>query len=430
VVLLGFGGCGSSGTTFNDIKSGKIPLEPIETEAIKTLLEGAGIPHDKLTVYVDVTKFNSAYKRPYKILVQNGHVIALRLYETNLEHMDAVSAFSHLRILGLRNSRIKRIRGLLEAQKLEDLSLWRNKIKSPSGLEECVSLKTLDLSRNELTTVPDISKMPHLRELMLAANQIESLSGFKGLKVAEKLLHLDIAFIVQSCHYDFNIRRLDRYLVAANEGHIEPIVILSKTDLVTHEELGGLIEKIRGAGISTKLFPISNTTGTGLDDFRDLLVPGKTFCLIGSSGVGKTTLINRLIGQDTFETKAVSGTGEGVHTTSRRQLHLLDNGAMLVDTPGMRELGLLGASDGVDDSFSDIHDLSRSCRFPNCTHTQEPGCAVLIAIEAGDLKEDRYQSYLKLKKETEYHDLSYVEKRKKDKDFGRFIKSFKKQWKR
>ena len=238
--------------------------------------------------------------------------------------------------------------------------------------------------------------------------------------------NLDFAFIVQSCHYDFNIRRLDRYLVVANEGHIEPIVILSKADLVTPEELDGMIGKIRGTGISTKLLPISNTTGTGLDEFRDLLVPGKTYCLLGSSGVGKTTLINRLIGQEAFDTNAVSKTGEGVHTTARRQLLVLDNGAMLVDTPGMRELGLLGAGDGVEDSFSDIHSLSSACRFSNCTHTNEPGCAVLVAIQAGDLSEDRYQSYIKLKKETEYHDLSYVEKRKKDRDFGRFIKSVQK----
>ena len=118
-----------------------------------------------------------------------------------------------------------------------------------------------------------------------------------------------------------------------------------------------------------------------------------------------------------------------MHTTARRQLLVLDNGAMLIDTPGMRELGLLGASDAVEDSFSDIHELSLTCRFSNCTHTQEPGCAVRSAIETGDLSEDRYQSYLKLKKETEYHDRSYVEKRKKDRDFGRFIKSVQKHGK-
>jgi ribosome biogenesis GTPase len=241
--------------------------------------------------------------------------------------------------------------------------------------------------------------------------------------------NIDVVFIVQACDYDFNIRRLDRYLVMAKEGHIEPFVVLSKTDLITPEELAGMAAQIRDTGICAKILPLSNITGAGLGEFRRLLVSGKTFCLLGSSGVGKTTLINRLVGRDAFETKAVSGTGEGVHTTSRRQLIVLDNGAMLIDTPGMREIGLLGTSEGMDDSFEDIHDLSLNCRFSNCTHVQEPGCAVLFAIEAGDLSEARYQSYLKLKKETEYHDSSYVQKRKKNRNFGRFIKSVKKHGK-
>jgi len=147
-------------------------------------------------------------------------------------------------------------------------------------------------------------------------------------------------------------------------------------------------------------------------------------------GEAQTTLINRLIGRDVFDTEAVSGTGEGVHTTARRQLLMLDNGAMLIDTPGMRELGLLGTSDGLDDTFVQIHEYSVTCRFANCTHTKEPGCAVRLAVENGTLSEDRYQSYLKLRKEAAYHDLSYVEKKRKDRSFGRFIKSAKRSLKK
>ena len=187
---------------------------------------------------------------------------------------------------------------------------------------------------------------------------------------------------------------------------------------------------IRQTGITTKTLALSNTTGTGLYDFQQLLVSGKTYCLLGSSGVGKTTLINRLVGQDAFDTKAVSGTGEGIHTTARRQLIVLEQGALLIDTPGMRELGILGASDGLDDSFTDIRDLSVRCRYANCNHTQEPGCSVLAAIESGGLSKDRYDSYVKLKKESEYHEMSYVDKRKKDRGFGRFVKSAMKQMKK
>jgi ribosome biogenesis GTPase len=156
---------------------------------------------------------------------------------------------------------------------------------------------------------------------------------------------------------------------------------------------------------------------------------GESYCLLGSSGVGKTTLINRLIGQDAFDTKAVSGTGEGTHTTARRQLIVLNQGFMLIDTPGMRELGLLGATDGVNQGFEDVVELSVDCRYANCGHTQEPGCAVLAAVTSGELSEERYSSYLKLKKESEYHEMSYVDKRKKDKAFGRFIKSAMEQMK-
>ena len=145
---------------------------------------------------------------------------------------------------------------------------------------------------------------------------------------------------------------------------------------------------------------------------------------------GKTTLINRLLGREAFETRAVSGTGEGTHTTSRRQLIVLSQGAMLIDTPGMRELGIVAAGDGIDIGFEELTVLSAHCRYADCTHKNEPGCAVRAAVEKGELSEDRYSSYIKLKKESEYLGMSYLDKRNKDKAFGRFIKSVKKQAKR
>ena len=198
--------------------------------------------------------------------------------------------------------------------------------------------------------------------------------------------NIDAAFIVQSCHYDFNLHRLDRYLVMANEGHIEPVLVLTKTDLVTPEELEKTVAAIRQAGITARILALSNASGAGLDDFRRLLAPGRTYCLLGSSGVGKTTLINRLVGREAFATKATSGTGEGTHTTSRRQLIVLEQGALLIDTPGMRELGILAAGAALDDSFAEILDLSRDCRYADCSHAGEPGCAVRTAIERGELR--------------------------------------------
>ena len=239
--------------------------------------------------------------------------------------------------------------------------------------------------------------------------------------------NIDVAFIVQSCHFDFNVRRMDRYLVMAADGGVEPIVVLTKTDLITPEELEQKLAAIGSSTITARVLALSNITGIGFDEFRQVLFSGRTYCLLGSSGVGKTTLINRLIGQDAFDTKAVSGTGEGIHTTARRQLIVLDQGSMLIDTPGMRELGLLGVSDGVRQGFEDIVQLSLNCRYPNCGHTQEPDCAVLAAVTSGELGQDRYSSYMKLKKESEYHEMSYLDKRKKDRAFGRFIKSAKRQ---
>ena len=235
--------------------------------------------------------------------------------------------------------------------------------------------------------------------------------------------NIDRALIVQSCDFNFNIRRLERYLVMTNEGSIEPTILLSKSDLVSPADLESMIAAIEEAHIGAPIIPLSNLTPDGLDSFRAILERGKTYCLLGSSGVGKTTLLNSLAGKEIFETNPVrEKDSRGRHTTARRQLVVLGNGSLLVDTPGMRELGLIGAEESIDNSFSDIHELSESCRFADCTHTHETDCAVVAALEAGTLDEERYQNYKKLLKESAYHQMTYAEKRKKDKQFGRMIK--------
>jgi ribosome biogenesis GTPase len=247
-----------------------------------------------------------------------------------------------------------------------------------------------------------------------------------GKKIDYQMIavNIDAALIVQACDLDFNLRRLERYLVMANEGQIEPVLLLTKSDLVGPEQLEERIAAVRHANIGCKVLPLSNVTGAGMDLVRQLLEPGKTYCMVGSSGVGKTTLLNQILGRDRFETNAVRlSDGKGKHTTTQRQLIVLEQGAMLIDTPGMRELGNIGAGSGLEESFADLVQLSKDCRFSDCTHTQEAGCALLAAVAQGTVPPDRFQSYLKLVKESEYNELSYVEKRRKDKKFGQFIKT-------
>lgn len=241
--------------------------------------------------------------------------------------------------------------------------------------------------------------------------------------------NLDYVIIVQSCHFDFNLKRLERYLVMVREGGAEAYILLSKTDLVEPEIVDSQLSSIRSAGITVPVMTLSNLTLEGLADFKQLLEPAKTYCFVGSSGVGKSTLINQLIGRELQDTQAVSGSGEGKHTTVRRELLLLESGALVIDNPGMREFGILSSEDDIDDSFADIARLATQCRYRDCSHTSEPRCAVIAAVESGDISEEHYENYLKLKQESEFYEMSYAEKRKKDRDFGKFIKSAKKNLK-
>jgi ribosome biogenesis GTPase len=235
--------------------------------------------------------------------------------------------------------------------------------------------------------------------------------------------NVDGVIIVQSCRHDFNLKRLERYLVMVADGGADPCVLLTKTDLVDPDVLASQVASIRAAGITAPVLSLSNVTHDGLDGLRHALLPSRTYCFVGSSGVGKSTIINHLIGRDTLRTSAVSGTGEGRHTTVRRELLVLEGGALVIDNPGMREFGIGGAERGIGDSFADITGIGSHCRFRDCSHAGEPGCAVLEAVDAGMLPREHYDNYLKLREESAFHALSHVEKRRKDRDFGRAIKT-------
>ena len=254
-----------------------------------------------------------------------------------------------------------------------------------------------------------------------------------GKKIAYQMIaaNIDTAFIVQSCDANFNLRRLERYLVMVRDGDVEPVILLSKSDLVNRSNLEQMIAAIRNAKVTCDIIPYSSLTGEGVEEIQRKLEPVKTYCLLGSSGVGKTTLLNNLMGREAFDTNPVrEKDGKGRHTTARRQIIVLDGGSMLVDTPGIRELGNIDAGSGIGETFADIQELAAGCRFNDCTHTGEAGCAVLEAVKNGDLNESRYQSYLKLRKESEYYQMSYFEKRDKDRKFSKFIKSAGKQIKK
>ncbi len=265
----------------------------------------------------------------------------------------------------------------------------------------------------------DSDKSARIHTILPRKSFLRRKSAGKNIEFQMIAANIDIAFIVQSCHYDFNVPRLERYLVMVNEGHVEPLLILTKTDLVSAAKLAQLILKISRMGISTRIIALSNVTGAGLEQVRELVEFGKTYCLLGSSGVGKTTLINKLTGHDKLKTRRVSDSGEGRHTTVRRQLIVLEQGGMFIDTPGMREIGIFAASEGIEENFDDIQELSLSCRFSNCSHTNEPGCAVSKAIKGGKLSQEHFDNYVKLKKESESNKLSYIDKQRKDKTLGK-----------
>jgi ribosome biogenesis GTPase len=247
--------------------------------------------------------------------------------------------------------------------------------------------------------------------------------------------NVDTVFIIQSLDRDFNPRRLERYLVMAYDGGVEPVVLLSKRDLSTDDEVQSRVAVADLTAMGVPVLPYSAFDTSGVDMVHSLVKPGKTFCLVGSSGVGKSTLINQLLGKSRLDTQEVrEKDSRGRHTTVRRELILLDGGGILIDTPGMRELGITADQSSLEAAFPEIKDLAEGCRYRDCRHEEEPGCAVLAAVESGDLAEDRYASYLKLTREITFHEFQVDEfsrlgKKQSQKQFSRHSRQYQKKWK-
>ena len=247
-----------------------------------------------------------------------------------------------------------------------------------------------------------------------------------GKKIDYQIIaaNIDVALIIQSLDFNYNIRRMERYLAMIHQANIQPLLLLSKRDLLTDSEVNLKIDEINHLMPNLHVFAFSNIYQTEINKIQEIFKPAKTYCFLGSSGVGKTTLLNNLIGEEYYKTQTISEkTNKGRHATSTRHLHILNNGAMIVDTPGMRELGNIGAESGLDQTFDEISELTQRCRFNNCTHTNEDECAVLAALEEGSISKDRYQSFIKMRKESAYYQMSYLEKRQRDKKFGKLCKS-------
>ncbi|KLE16244.1 ribosome small subunit-dependent GTPase A [Clostridium sp. C8] len=211
--------------------------------------------------------------------------------------------------------------------------------------------------------------------------------------------NIDYIFICMALNNDFNINRLERYIAVAWDSMAIPVIVLTKSDL--YEDIDERLREVKEVAIGIDILVTSSLNGNGYEKVKEYIKSGTTIAFIGSSGVGKSTLINKLLNEEVLKTNSISENDKGRHTTTHRELFLLEDGGVIIDTPGMRELGLISAD--VDKSFSNIEELEKQCKFSDCTHKNEPKCAIREAVENGELEIDRLERYKKLKREEAYN---------------------------
>ena len=245
-------------------------------------------------------------------------------------------------------------------------------------LGDCLIIKTMERKTAFSRKDPDVG----MGEQIVAAN-------------------FDYVFILMSLNYDFNLKRLERYLTVSWQSGGQPVIVLTKADIA--EDTQEKLELVNQIALGVDVCVVSAVTGEGMEQLKNYLVPEKTTVFLGSSGVGKSTFTNYLLGKELMETGEIrEDDSKGHHTTTHRQLFVMDNGARIIDTPGMRELGMWIVDDGIDFSFTDINDLIIQCKFSNCSHNGEPGCAVAQALKEGTLTEKRWKNYWKIQKESKF----------------------------
>ncbi len=313
----------------------------------------------------------------------------------------------------------------------------RYKIRTGSSELDCELVGKLRYTARDMSELPAVGDWVAISEYDKGKALIHAilprysvLSRQAVGKFAEKQIiacNIDYGLVVQSLNRDFNVNRLERYLTLCYTSKIEPIIVITKTDLIDIPDLKDLLSVISNRVKNVPIIPVSNKTKAGMEDLKRLIYKGKTYCLLGSSGVGKSSLINSLSGENLMKTAAISASiDRGRHVTTHRELIPLVNGAILIDNPGMREVGITDSSDGLESTFERIYDLAQNCKFSNCTHTSESGCKIQLAIEKGQIDKSYFENYLKMEREKEHYESTVAEKRRKDRDFGKMIKHYKK----